>query len=1130
MLTLIYGADAAARRAYLKEWLPMASNRYSAVYLLVPEQAVLESETFVSELSCPFGVEVTSFRRLANSIFRRFGGLCYHYVSAGAKQLLMWRAIAAVAPALKEYRSLSLEDMSVVGMIASTVEEMKNYGVLPADLDEAAESMTDTRLADKTHDIALIYSAYSELVSHDYDDASDDLAHAAERLGNGNFFGGALVVLDGFDGFTPQEEGLLAAILRQCEAVQATLAMTRGETRDCFGKLRDTERVLRRLANRAGLAVEEKSLSPQGERHPELSFFAAHAFGREKATFSSATESADSENRPEEPARTAEVSALSTPPSYEEGIHIFRCSGIYEEAAFVAADIARRVRQGARYREFALVARDPNAYLGILDVALENCGIPCFFSARKDATAMTAVRMILTALDICCYHWRTEDVIAYLRCGLTGLSPEECDALESYAETWHIAGRRWTDEYGWQMNPGGFSAPFDEAAARLLSDLNEKRQRVTAPLTAFFEVFENRPTVRSVSEALVYFLKALGLGQNLARRDDEDRRWFDERADAEDTAMLYACLMDALDQLVSVLGDRPVSAAEYRKLFATVIAQADLGKLPAHLDEVTVGSAMLLRKSGIRYVYLMGVIEGEFPQSESDSGCFDRREREALEEAGITLAPFGEKKSADELYAFYRSLLLADRCAILTYYTRGRDGKEKRPSFALLDTLSLFPKKEILPLSLLGKERLLYGRSDIFAYAMLHGYAPEKLADGLSDEAGFYALAALSQPLAAEKDSLTKEASDALYGDRMVLSQSRTDAFVKCPFAYHCQYSLKLKPSASGSFEAVDIGNFVHKILETFFSTVTPNIDAVTDEEAARLLDSIIERTMASFSRGALSKRLDMLAARLRKATRLLVKNMLDELRASSFVPSFFELPIGWGSDAIPPETLTWDHGKKQLSVVGQIDRVDTYRKNGKLYLRVVDYKTGKKTFSLSDIEKGLNLQMLLYLFALAADGSGQFRRRMQLPPQEDLVPAGVIYLSMNGGSPSTKTRPADENAAREVAEKNLKRTGILLSEDGIPEAMEKNCAGRYLSVSLSDDGYKSSGGLSLKTLEEFGALSERVHRILSEIAAEMSGGRAAAKPLETGDQGSCQYCPMRPVCRTDYLTPSEESEEESDE
>lgn len=1127
MLTLIYGADAAARRRYLKESLPAASSRYSAVYLLVPEQAVLESETFVSELSCPFGVEVTSFRRLANSIFRRFGGLCYHYVSAGAKQLLMWRAIVAVAPALKEYRSLSLEDMSVVGMIASTVEEMKNYGVLPADLDEAAARMTDARLADKTHDIALIYSAYSELVSHDYDDASDDLAHAAERLGKGNFFGGALVILDGFDGFTPQEEGLLAAIFRQCEAARATLAMTRGEGRDCFGKLRDTERALRRLAGGAGLAVEEKSLAPQGERHPELAFFAAHAFGREKAAFSGAV---GGENGEKAEATTQKAGAESTPPSYEEGIHIFRCPGIYEEAAFVAADIARRVRQGARYREFALVARDPNAYLGILDVALENCGIPCFFSARKDATAMTAVRMILTALDICSYHWRTEDVIAYLRCGLTGLSPEECDALESYAETWHIAGRRWTDEYGWQMNPGGFSAPFDEAAASLLSDLNEKRRRVTAPLTAFFEVFENRPTVRSVSEALVYFLKALGLGGLLSRRDDEDRRWFDERADAEDSAMLYACLMDTLDQLVSVIGDRPVTAAEYRKLFATVIAQADLGKLPAHLDEVTVGSALLLRKSGIRYVYLMGVIEGEFPQSESDSGCFDRREREALEEAGIALAPFGEKKSEDELYAFYRSLLLADRAAILTYYTRGRDGKEKRPSFALFDTLSLFPEKEILPLSLLGKERLLYGRSDILAYAMLHGYAPEKLTDGLSGEAGFYSLAALSQPLAAEADSLTKEASDALYGDRMVLSQSRTDAFVKCPFAYHCKYSLQLKESVSGNFESLDIGIFVHKILETFFSTVTPNLDTITDEEAARLIDSIIDRTMASFSRGALSKRLDMLAARLRKATRLLVKNMLDELRASSFVPSFFELPIGWGSDAIPPETLTWDHGKKQLSVVGQIDRVDTYRKNGKLYLRVVDYKTGKKTFSLSDIEKGLNLQMLLYLFALAADGSGQLRRRMQLSPQEDLVPAGVIYLSMNGGSPSTKARPADENAAREAAEKNLTRSGILLSEDGIPEAMEKNCAGRYLSVSLSNDGYKSSGGLSLKTLEEFGALSERVHRILSEIAAEMSGGRAAAKPLETGEKGSCQYCPVRPVCRTDYLTPSEESEEESDE
>ena len=61
--------------------------------------------------------------------------------------------------------------------------------------------------------------------------------------------------------------------------------------------------------------------------------------------------------------------------------------------------------------------------------------------------------------------------------------------------------------------------------------------------------------------------------------------------------------------------------------------------------------------------------------------------------------------------------------------------------------------------------------------------------------------------------------------------------------------------------------------------------------------------------------------------------------------------------------------GDTTLSVTGKVDRVDGWLKNGKLYLRVVDYKTGKKAFDLADVRYGLGIQMLLYLFALQRYG-----------------------------------------------------------------------------------------------------------------------------------------------------------------
>ena len=54
-------------------------------------------------------------------------------------------------------------------------------------------------------------------------------------------------------------------------------------------------------------------------------------------------------------------------------------------------------------------------------------------------------------------------------------------------------------------------------------------------------------------------------------------------------------------------------------------------------------------------------------------------------------------------------------------------------------------------------------------------------------------------------------------------------------------------------------------------------------------------------------------------------------------------------------------------------------------YVRVVDYKTGKKEFRLSDVVQGLNLQMLLYLAAVSRNGAARYGKRPR--------PPGVLYM-----------------------------------------------------------------------------------------------------------------------------------------
>ena len=54
----------------------------------------------------------------------------------------------------------------------------------------------------------------------------------------------------------------------------------------------------------------------------------------------------------------------------------------------------------------------------------------------------------------------------------------------------------------------------------------------------------------------------------------------------------------------------------------------------------------------------------------------------------------------------------------------------------------------------------------------------------------------------------------------------------------------------------------------------------------------------------------------------------------------------------------------ERMRLQGRIDRIDVCRKDGKVYVRVVDYKSGSTRFDLTSIYYGLQLQLAVYLNA----------------------------------------------------------------------------------------------------------------------------------------------------------------------
>ena len=186
----------------------------------------------------------------------------------------------------------------------------------------------------------------------------------------------------------------------------------------------------------------------------------------------------------------------------------------------------------------------------------------------------------------------------------------------------------------------------------------------------------------------------------------------------------------------------------------------------------------------------------------------------------------------------------------------------------------------------------------------------------------------------------------------------------------------------------------------------------------------------------------------------------------------------------MPPVELTCNG--VTISITGFVDRVDGWVHDGRLYLRVVDYKTGRKSFDLSDIYHGLGLQMLLYLFTLEKNGQALYG----LPVES----AGVLYLPARDAI-LKGSRAMDEETWQALVDKQLKRSGLVLERPEVLRAMEAPAAGgyRFLPLKIS----KTTGavtGDALVSVQQLGKLGAHVQRVLREISGEIAAGNIRRK------------------------------------
>ena len=1061
MLRFVFGRAGSGKSEYCLGEIERLARLGQRSILVVPEQSSYSFERALAlrlEGNLAAFCSIRSFRRLSEDVFSECGGGAKRRVNDAEKCAVLRRALGVLEGELRIYRR-HRRDRAFFSLAVSVIEELKNGGVSPDGLREAAGRARTPLSRDRMTELARIYETYEALLERQYMDGADELLAAARLCGGAARFAGTTVFLDGYSGFTHPEMEMIGALLQNAGEVVCTLCCAGDifeEREDAFAAVRATARSLRALAARRQVPLAKPVTLEGSPRFCSAGLALAERFYADGRL----PQSADA-----------------------QGLYQITGADLYEEAQLAAQEICTLVREhGYRFSDIAVVARDADRYRFAVGRTFERYGIPLFADEVQEMLHTSFSAFVLGCFELA-QGMRTDAVFQLLKTGLCALDEQQVSELENYCFVWNIDSGGWMQPF--DRRPDGFGDP-DERTKPLIERIEQSRALAAGWFMPFVSK-AHRMQAAELVEAVWALMERCGAVSALEHGSEEERR----------QAQLGIGLLDRLHDLV---GQENYTPAELAELYTLMASGTSVGEIPQSLEQVAFGAADRMRTQNPRAVFVLGLNDGVFPKTSFEAPLLNYEERDLLVENGAALSrDFAHSAEMERLYLYRAVSAARERLYLCCARADQRGtGLQPEPQTALFCAAVCAAEPDCAAAPLPEAQNL---RTAALAYALALERGESEIC-GAVRQSGFSGVcggvdAAASVPDYTAKDSALPRA---LLGERSALSASKIEQFEKCRFAYFLKYMLRVRPLERAEISPVEAGSFVHAVLEQtlreFDGDLTRPDEAQLRESCARAAQDYAE---AHLGETAAKPRIRYLIERLKTQSARLVLQLRREQQQSEFRPADYELEIG-DAGAVPPLELRTPHGET-VYVEGKIDRVDLFNKDGRSYIRVVDYKTGPKSFSLSDVFYGLNMQMLLYLFTLCRNGGARYRNP---------VPAGVLYM------PADPTPPTAGEDLEKEARKAYKMDGLVLDDPEVAAAMEKELAGVFIPVQTNRDG-SLQRSRKLASLEKLGRIEQHIEKIVSEMAAALYDGQWDVCPVRSrSNDSACDWCEYAAVCRRD--------------
>ena len=1035
MLYIVKGPAGSGKTEYLLEHARQRCAEGGKCLLVVSQQVSFEYERMVAETFDAHFLQyitIRSFESLGRDIAKQYGGAAVQRLDDGAKRAAVRRAAESVGNDLIYFRRHRRNE-AFYELASREIDELRESGVTPKALSDLAAAAPDASMRAKLSETALIYAAYQSIIGGRFAD-EQSLTQAAAQSVERDYFSDTAVFFDEFDSFTYPQKLLIRRMLHFGCDVYASLLRSEGEL---FYVTEKTERALLSAAEKEGAPNETVLLRESRCGKGIAALGRCLAEGEQAASL--------------------------------EGVYYTAAHDRRGEAENAAAMINCLLRQGFEPEQIAVLASDIKKYRLPLRAELERYDIPYFCDYDNGIAQSPGIVVCVSLLENAANTKPdSAKLLQIVKTGMCLLPLGAAEALQNYVFVWSVEGDDWNKPF--TRNPSGFRTDFTPAERAALAAAESARALVVA-VSNEFAASASGAEGDDIVAALYAALQKLGVPQTLkalcASLPAEKAR---------QTAREYELMCRLLDELHSLLMADNASLSDIAGLIRTQAASVKMFDIPETVSQVSVGDASRARPVRRRAVFVLGAVEGEFPRSGERQGLFTPPERELISENIEALKSGFEYSYYDELLRCYRAVTSPLELLFLSSPAADAGGAAKQCSAFIskyvAGAAAGFPLPDTLPLVL----------NESSARRRMFTLPPDERADVLQ------ALSVETPRLEADFNVEGRQELRRYFGADIMLSPSRAECFSRCAFKYFMQYVVSARRLNEAKLDYREVGNLLHFLLEQVMRNAGEGFASMSRSELSDKTEAAAKKYMDDLlGDGVRSQRLQYLCERLTGQAIRLMLSIQREQSMTLFKAVDYELPIS-GRGGVMPRVLSLPGGGT-VRIEGKVDRVDVMESQGRSYIRVVDYKTGSKKFSLPEVYYGVSVQMFIYLFSICENGAGKYVNG---------VPAGVMFMR---AEPNMAVSP----------DKAYRMDGVLIDDPAVIDGVRGE-QGVYIPAVLDSKGnVKSSEAVA--TAEKMGRICRRVDELLINMGSELKNGRFAPKPRMFKDTDPCEKCDYRPVC-----------------